>query len=239
DVLAVVRRLQYRLLERRLVNGLAGVLVQGRLGIERLQVADTAQHEEPDDALRLRLEMRLPVGRLPRLGADDAVLEQHGAEGEPGEAHADIGQKGPPADSTTAVRGVCDVEHGGVPQRIVTKSLWLNNTWIRLSRARWAGSVDGGVMTSALGGNGVSFAGSFTASACSRRKRSQRARSSAVGARPRTCWNAAITKSDGARAPSERRFANRRDWFKARALFARASACCGRTLSRRSLHSVR
>src|SRR5262249_31354098 len=59
----------------------------------RLQVADTAQHEEPDDALRLRLEMRLPIGRLPRLAADDAVTEEHRTEGETGEAKPEIRQE--------------------------------------------------------------------------------------------------------------------------------------------------
>ena len=52
-------------LERRLADGLAGVLGEHRLGVEGLQVADAAVHEQPDDALGLRREVRLAVGRRP------------------------------------------------------------------------------------------------------------------------------------------------------------------------------
>ena len=47
----------------RLADRLAGILVQERLGIKTLHVTDSAPHEEPDDALRLRRELRTPVRR--------------------------------------------------------------------------------------------------------------------------------------------------------------------------------
>ncbi len=54
------------LLVRRLVERLAGVLVQCRLGVEALDVARPADHEQPDDVLGLRREVRLAVGQVPR-----------------------------------------------------------------------------------------------------------------------------------------------------------------------------
>ena len=49
--------------EGRLADRLAGILVQERLGIKALHVTDPAPHEKPDDALRLRRELRTPVRR--------------------------------------------------------------------------------------------------------------------------------------------------------------------------------
>ena len=51
--------------ERRLGDRLARVSIQGGLGIEALQVAGAADHEQPDDVLGPGREMRLSVGRLP------------------------------------------------------------------------------------------------------------------------------------------------------------------------------
>ena len=44
-------------------DGLAGVAVEHRLGIEGFQVADAAVHEQPDDALGAGREMRPAIGR--------------------------------------------------------------------------------------------------------------------------------------------------------------------------------
>src|SRR5262249_22117723 len=141
-----VGRVHDRGLERRLVDRLAGVLVERRLRVERLQVADAAHEEQPDDPLRLRGEVRLAVGRGARPGGpDDAVAGEHRPEGEPGEAPRGVGEEG------AAV-------HGEPPYRIVTKSLWFRSTWTKSSRARRAGSADGGV-TASPAGNGVSFPG--------------------------------------------------------------------------------
>ena len=78
DVLAVIRRFEDGLGVGRFVDGLAGVLVEGGFGVEALQVAGAAEHEQPDDRLGLRREVRLGRGR--RLS--DAVPEEHGAESE-------------------------------------------------------------------------------------------------------------------------------------------------------------
>ena len=79
---------------RRLGDRLAGVLVERRLGVEALHVADAADHEQPDDALRLRREVRLAGGRRPggRV-AGEAVAVEHRAEREAGEAHAEVGEE--------------------------------------------------------------------------------------------------------------------------------------------------
>ena len=66
--------------EGRLGDGLAGVLRQHRLGVEALQVADAAVHEQPDDALGLGREVRPAVGRRPVALARVAVAVQHGPE---------------------------------------------------------------------------------------------------------------------------------------------------------------
>ena len=60
-VLDEQRRLE-RVREGRLGEGLAGVLVERRLRVEGLQVADAAGEEDPDDRLGLRREVRLAVG---------------------------------------------------------------------------------------------------------------------------------------------------------------------------------
>ena len=79
-------------LVRCIVDGLAVVLVEFRLGIEAFDVADAAAEENPDARFRLGGEVRLAVGtRI--LGAGDAVAEEHGAEGEAGKAHAGIDEE--------------------------------------------------------------------------------------------------------------------------------------------------
>ena len=78
-----------RLLVRRLADGLASVLVQLRLRVERLHLAGPTDHEQPDDGFRFRFR-RASGGRV---RAGDAVLEQHRAEGEAGKPHADVGEE--------------------------------------------------------------------------------------------------------------------------------------------------
>src|SRR5207302_10778767 len=75
-----------------LVEGLAGELVEGRLGVERLEVAVAAGEEDPDDRLRAWPVMRLAVGGL---AARDAVAVEHGAQRQAGEAQAEVGEEGP------------------------------------------------------------------------------------------------------------------------------------------------
>ena len=47
-------------------DALAAVLVDGGLGVKAFDVADTADHEDPDDAFGFGLEVRLAVGAGPR-----------------------------------------------------------------------------------------------------------------------------------------------------------------------------
>jgi hypothetical protein len=108
DVLAIIGRFDNRLAKGRGIDGLAGVPVEGRLGIEGLDVADAALHEQPHDALRPRDEVRLSRA----VSAGDAVLVQHGAKGQAGETHADVGQESAAADAATAVGGGGRMVHG-------------------------------------------------------------------------------------------------------------------------------
>ena len=55
-----------RLGERRLGDRFARVPIEGRLGIEALEMAGAADHEKPDDVLGPGREMRFSVRRLPR-----------------------------------------------------------------------------------------------------------------------------------------------------------------------------
>src|SRR5262249_7543512 len=78
----------------RLIDGLAGVPVQGRFGVEGLQVADPAVQEEPDDTFRLGRELRLAVRRRPAPGLPgEAVAVQHGAADQAGETQAEGGKE--------------------------------------------------------------------------------------------------------------------------------------------------
>src|SRR6266478_9129395 len=74
-------------------DGLAGVLVQLRLGIEGFNVARSALHEDPDDALGLWSKMRLTIRRGPDAllvigGAQNPLALQDGAEGQACKSHA-------------------------------------------------------------------------------------------------------------------------------------------------------
>ena len=89
-----------RIGERRLGDRLAGVSIQGGLGIEALEMAGAADHEQPDDVLGLGREMGPPVGRLPCrratvIGLRESVAMEHRAQGQAGKAHAHVGQECP------------------------------------------------------------------------------------------------------------------------------------------------
>ena len=48
-----------------LVDGLAGITVERRLGIEAFHVADSSHHEQPDHTLGLRREVGFTIRRRP------------------------------------------------------------------------------------------------------------------------------------------------------------------------------
>jgi hypothetical protein len=105
DILEIIG--VYRLFKGSVVDGLAGVLIQLRFGVEALDVADAAAQEYPDDGLGLGREVRFAVGpAVGGIGAvGNAVAEEHSAEGEAGEAEAGVGEEGAAGDAgTTAVR---------------------------------------------------------------------------------------------------------------------------------------
>src|SRR5262245_3157000 len=104
------------------------MLIELGLGIKALDVAHAADQKDPDDGFGLRLNW----GSRRFAGAYDAVTGEHCAEGQTREAHADVGQK------CTAVRLSAEMHH-----RTVTKSLWLNKTCTRFSRARCCGLFAG------------------------------------------------------------------------------------------------
>jgi hypothetical protein len=91
--------------ERRLGDGQAGVAVEGRLGVEALQVADAAIHEQPDHALGFGREVRAAVGRRPAALGAVAVAVQHGGQRQAGEAHAQVGEESPAVNTTAGALG--------------------------------------------------------------------------------------------------------------------------------------
>src|SRR5438477_5577530 len=88
----------------RLADGLSTIFDQSRLRVKTFDVADAAQHEDPDDVLSLRGEMRFAIRRSPVLDGSrsrDAVALQHGAQHQPGKTKPGISQKRSAADSST------------------------------------------------------------------------------------------------------------------------------------------
>ena len=89
---------------------LAVELVEQRLGVERLQVARPAGHEQEDDRLRLGREVRRLRGeRVGRAGAGLLLLEHRG-EREPAEAAEGVADElaagpGRPGVGQAGVRG--------------------------------------------------------------------------------------------------------------------------------------
>ena len=79
QVLFDERRVE-RILIRRLDDFLSTVLIDVRLGIKGFQVADATKHEQPDDVLGFRREVRLAIGWSPdagRTGGAHAVTLEH------------------------------------------------------------------------------------------------------------------------------------------------------------------
>ena len=85
--------------KRSLGDRLARVSIQGGLGIEALQMAGAADHEQPDDILGPGREMGLPVRRLPvrRCSAPLARAKpsrcEHRTQGHAAESHPQLGEK--------------------------------------------------------------------------------------------------------------------------------------------------
>ena len=83
---------------RRLGDRLAGVSVQGGLGVEALEVAGAADHEQPDHVLGLgagsaAARRRAPAGGMVSIGPRDPVAMEHRAQGQAGEAHPHVRQE--------------------------------------------------------------------------------------------------------------------------------------------------
>ena len=97
QILLDVRRIERRLV-RRFLKRLSGPPVEFRLRIKRLHLAHAADQENPDDRLSLLSSHRQPARRSPRIlrfRLRDAVAIEHGSQRQSGEAHADVGEKGP------------------------------------------------------------------------------------------------------------------------------------------------
>lgn len=60
---------------------LAGVLRERGFGIERFDVGNAAQHEQPDHAFRFGRKVRLTSGRQPVIFVGARLAGHHGAEG--------------------------------------------------------------------------------------------------------------------------------------------------------------
>jgi len=93
-------------------DGHPGVLIEGGFGVEAFEVTDAAVHEDPDDAIGFGGEVWGAVGGGGGGGLGGGVAVEDGAEGEAGEAHAEIGE-----ESATGARV------SGKSHRRVTKSL--------------------------------------------------------------------------------------------------------------------
>jgi hypothetical protein len=87
--------LQERRFEDRLVgtigNRLPSVLRELWLRVEALHVAHAADEEDPDDVLGFRWADQLWLVNF--ISSQDAIAREHRAQGQAGEAHAQIGQE--------------------------------------------------------------------------------------------------------------------------------------------------
>jgi hypothetical protein len=75
---------------------LTRVLVERGLGIKRLDVAVAAGEKNPNHRFGPRRKIRLTGRRPPRcggIGSHNSIAAQHRAQGQPSEAHAEIGEK--------------------------------------------------------------------------------------------------------------------------------------------------
>ncbi len=95
---------------------LAVLLLQARLVLPGVHLRDGPLHEEEDDALRLRLEVRLLRGQRLRLfpGGASGVLAEHASQGEVAEAGPDTlegvpSRKGQVSHGGSSVDGVSDL----------------------------------------------------------------------------------------------------------------------------------
>src|SRR5205814_8235070 len=105
DVLALRRQ---HVFERRLFDGLAGVLVQLGLHVEAFDVADSSAERIPDYGLGARRKMRFAIRRTPtgarRFPARDAVAKQYCRERESGETHAGVQEEGTSSNAGATAR---------------------------------------------------------------------------------------------------------------------------------------
>ena len=76
-------------------DGLAVVLIERRLGVEGLCLADSTGHEQPDNALCFRSEMRFAIRGRPLAGfsPQETVTLEHSGEGDAGEAASKVRKK--------------------------------------------------------------------------------------------------------------------------------------------------
>ena len=75
---------------------LPAVFRQFGLGIETLHVRHAAVHEQPDDTLRLRSDMRLAIWGLPfcrNIRSNNSITCEHRSESQAGKSHTDICQE--------------------------------------------------------------------------------------------------------------------------------------------------
>src|SRR5436190_16313642 len=144
----------------------------------------------------------MPGGFLP---ARHAVLEQHRAERESGESHAGVGEERAAGDAGAGMRLAF--------HRMVRKSLWLNSTVTRASRAR----------------------ADVELCICASRNSRQSFSSSGLGCRARMRSNAVRAKvSESSPVAPDNFFASDLDSLSVSSLFDIASACCGTTVGRRT-----
>ena len=103
DMVLNVRRVQHSSI-RCLADGLSAIFAKSGLGVKTFHVTDTAQHEDPDDALGFRSEVRFAIRAGPILHGSrprNAVVLQHCAQHQPGKTKTGISQKRSATDPST------------------------------------------------------------------------------------------------------------------------------------------
>ena len=189
-----------KILVRRVVDRLAGVLVQLRLEVEALDVADAAAQEDPDDALGARRADAAPTAapdvhrQLARATPSRNSIAPSARPVKPMPVSA-RNERRETAAADGAIRA--DADCSCRYQRIVTKSWWFSSTWTRFSRARSGGSAEACWGRPPHRPLGASLLGTRrSAFGFARREtRVVTASSSAVGERDRTCSKAAVTNA--------------------------------------------
>ena len=145
--------------KRGLGDRLAGVSIQGGLGVEALEVAGAADHEQPDHVLGLGREMRpsvrrAPAGRGRLIGPRDPVAMEHRAQRQAGETHSHIRQ-----ERSSVLLMVLD---SADRHKVVMVQKHVN----QVLAARCAGSAAGGTVDAGPAENGVRLDRSASRSAC-------------------------------------------------------------------------